>query len=162
MQSVEGSRVRSARSKSSAAELEKAAQLRAVLIKLGRRLRSIGAVSDLTPAEQSALGAVVRRGSVRASELATIEGLNPTMVSRVLGRLEHDGWVRRLEDEEDRRVVKVESTAAGRRFHERLRTERAMVLVELLDELPDAKRRAVLHALPALEELADAIGRPRA
>lgn len=170
MESTKADRPRSARKSGtsattgsgSVADLEEAAQLRTVLLKLGRRLRAIGAVGDLTPAEQSALGAVVRRGPLRASELAGIEGLNPTMVSRVLGRLEHDGWVRRFEDEDDRRVVKVESTALGRRLHERLRTERALVLVELLDELPDAKRRVILRALPALEDLAEVIARRRA
>lgn len=139
--------------------LEQAAQLRAVLIKLGRRLRATGEVGDLTPAEQSVLGAVVRRGTLRASELASIEGLNPTMVSRVLGRLEQDGAVKRQEDENDRRVVRVESTALGQELYERLRSERARVLVELLDDLPEARRRAILRAMPALEELADLMAR---
>ena len=61
-------------------DLDEAARLRAVLLRLGRRLRAIDAGSGLTPAELSVVGATVRWGPIRPSELARREGLNPTML----------------------------------------------------------------------------------
>jgi DNA-binding MarR family transcriptional regulator len=87
--------------------------------------------------------------------LAALEGLNPTMLSRVLAVLVDRGLVKRVADPDDRRAALVASTAAGRRLRERMRKERSAMLEPVLAELSEAQRRAIVDALPALELLGD-------
>lgn len=92
---------------------------------------------------------------MRLSELAESEGLNPTMLSRVIGGLVQDGLLRRSSDEGDRRAAWVEATGAGKRLAERMRRERTGAVNAALAELSDAERRRIEQALPALEALAE-------
>ena len=105
------------------------------------------------------LVAAERRGPIRLSDLASFAGLNPTMLSRLIPKLEEAGLIRRLAVEADRRVCRVEATAKGRRLLERIRSERNDALSKRLGELGPAEREAVLVALPVLEELAERLCR---
>ena len=112
---------------------------------------------DLTPTQASVLGAVAARGPLSASEVARIEGINPTMLSRVLGALEHRGMVLRSTDDSDQRRVVVEATSGGRAAGARIRERRAQVLVEVIDGLPPKVATELAAALPALEVFAESL-----
>jgi DNA-binding MarR family transcriptional regulator len=140
-------------------DAETPARLRAVVGKLSRRLNSLARGSGLTPSQLSALGVIARNGPIRLSELAEIESMNPTMLSRVVSALDDAGFVRRRTDPEDRRAGLLEVTAAGRRTHDRLRAERGRALTTGLDSLNPHAAAAVEAALPALEALVDAMAR---
>jgi len=120
--------------------------------------------SGLTQTQLSTLGVIARLGPIRMSDLAEIEHVNPTMLSRVIAHLDEAGLVRRRTDAEDRRAALVEVTAAGRRTHDRLRAERGRLLAEGLGRLRPTDRAQLEAALPALEALVDAVrpdSRPR-
>jgi DNA-binding MarR family transcriptional regulator len=138
---------------------ETAARLRAVVGKLSRRLNALARGSGLTPSQLSALGVIARQGPIRLSDLAEIESMNPTMLSRVVAALGEAGLVRRRTDPDDRRAGLIEVTATGRRTHDRLRAERGKALTAGLTGLAPAEVAAVEAALPALEALIDAMGR---
>jgi DNA-binding MarR family transcriptional regulator len=140
-------------------DLDTAARLRVAIGRLSRRLRTTAAARDagLTPTAISLLLTVARTGPVRLSELADSEGINPTMLSRVVAGMVQDGLLDRASDEDDRRAAWVRATAAGRRLAERMRRERTGALNEALSALPEAEQRRIERALPALEELADAL-----
>ncbi|HTX31404.1 MAG TPA: MarR family transcriptional regulator [Solirubrobacteraceae bacterium] len=140
-------------------ELETAAQLRTVIGRLSRRLRSTAAARDagLTPTAISLLLTVARIGRVRLSELAESEGINPTMLSRAIAGMVQDGLLSRVSDEGDRRAAWVEATAAGRRLAERMRRERTSAVNHALETLPEADRRRIERALPALEALSESL-----
>jgi DNA-binding MarR family transcriptional regulator len=141
---------------------ESSARLRAVIGKLSRRLRPTVAGSGLTPSQISVLFTVVRLGPIRLSELAEIESLNPTMLSRITAHLCEAKLARRSADPGDRRSAFVAATPAGRRIRERIHRERAQALSTHVEELGKEQRQALWSALPALEELADRLpgGRP--
>jgi DNA-binding MarR family transcriptional regulator len=138
---------------------ETPARLRAVIGKLARRFNSLARGSGITPSQLSALGVIARQGPIRLSELAEIENVNPTMLSRVVAALDEAGLVRRRTDPDDRRAGLLEVTASGRRTHDRLRAERGRVLMTGLERLSAADVAAVEGALPALEALIEALGR---
>ena len=142
-------------------EQETVERLRAALGKTARHLRATDAGEGLTPTELSILATISRRGSLRLTELAEIERVNPTMLSRIAGRLAEAHLISREADADDRRAARVEATAAGIALHERIRAQRRASLAAHLDELPDDDVRALLEALPALEALADSL-RPSA
>ncbi|MGC9962642.1 MAG: MarR family transcriptional regulator [Acidimicrobiales bacterium] len=136
-------------------QAEAPARLRLAVFRLSKRLRPTAAAGSLTTTEVDVLQTVARLGPVKLSGLAADAGLNPTMLSRVVARLEEQGLLRRLTDEADGRVCRVEVTAAGRTLHGRVRSERTDVLSAELDRLAPDDRAALLAALPALEQLAD-------
>lgn len=132
-----------------------AARLRIAVARLSRRLRPTAAAGTLTATEVDVLVAAERNGPVRLSDLAAFAGLNPTMLSRVVPKLEEGGLVRRSTDEADKRVNRLEATGKGRRLLERVRSERTDALSRRIHELEPSKRAALAVALPALEELAE-------
>ena len=142
-------------------DADAADRLRAVIAKLSRRLRPTVAGSALTPSQISVLFTVVRRGPLGLSELAEMEAMNPTMVSRITTQLCELGLIRREARPEDRRAATVSATAPGRRMRERVHVERSRALGEYVGDLEEAQQQALLAALPALEELAERIGEGR-
>ncbi len=138
---------------------DSAARLRAVIGRLNRRLRptSAGAAAGLTPTRLSLLFTVVRRGSIGLSELAAMEGINPTMLSRIVGDLVEAGLLERACDPADRRAALVRLTPEGRQLAEEMRTERTDVLNGALEALAPGDLERLEQALPALERLAEAL-----
>lgn len=134
---------------------DEAARLRMAAMRLARTLRAASAAEDLTPAQSGVLATLEREGPTRVGELAAAEGLNPTMLSRVLAALEGRGLTRRRADAGDRRIAWAEVTPAGRRLVRRLRERRGALLCGYLDRLGAEDRAALAAALPALERLAD-------
>jgi len=131
------------------------ARLRIAIGRVSRRLRPTAAAGMMTTTEVDVLVAVERHGPLRLSDLAGYAGLNPTMLSRLIPRLEVAGVMRRLVTEGDRRVCRVEITARGRRLLERIRSERNDSLSRLLGDLDEADRQALVAAVPVLEALAE-------
>jgi DNA-binding MarR family transcriptional regulator len=101
------------------------------------------------------LGLVASRGPLGLAELSELEGLNPTMLSRIIRKLDEDGLISRLADPADLRAVRVEATPAGSRVHQHLRAVRTKVVTECLDRLPAQTVDELFSALPALEALAE-------
>src|ERR1700733_3933017 len=134
---------------------EPSARLRAVIGRLSRRLRPTVAGSGLTPSQISVLFTTVRLGPIGLSELAAIEGLNPTMLSRITAQLCDLGRIRREADSSDRRQAFVAVTAAGRPIRERIHRERTRALSAHVEQLDEHQRQVLWEALPVLEELAE-------
>jgi DNA-binding MarR family transcriptional regulator len=136
-------------------ELEASERLRAVIGRLSRRLRPTVAGSGLTPSQISVLFTVVRLGPIGLSELAGIESLNATMLSRITAQLCEAGLIVRSADPGDRRSAIVAATAAGRRIRERIHRERTRALGAHVEQLDEEQREALWNALPVLEELVE-------
>ena len=134
---------------------EDVARLRTALARISRFLDRQSRGDGLTRSQASALATAVRLGPVRLTELAEVEGVNPTMLSRIVGKLEDDGLLGRRPDPDDRRAARVEVTAAGAALHRRLRAERTQLLTDRLAALPDTRAAELLAAIPALEALAE-------
>jgi DNA-binding MarR family transcriptional regulator len=142
-------------------ETEPAARLRMALGKLSRRLRSTQAGAGLSPSQISVLFTIARRGPIGLSALAAIEGINPTMLSRITAQLGEQGLIRRSASAEDRRAAVVEATAAGKRLRERIHRERNRALERHLARLNADEQRLLWQALPALEQLAESLAGER-
>jgi DNA-binding MarR family transcriptional regulator len=132
-------------------------RLRGVIARLARQLNASSTAEGLTPSQASVLGLVVFRGPLSLSELADLEGLNPTMLSRVVGRLQELELIRRIPDPADLRSASVTSTGAGQQVDRRVKAQRASVVSECVDQLPAEEQEALSAALPALEALAEAL-----
>jgi DNA-binding MarR family transcriptional regulator len=112
------------------------------------------ATGGLTPTQLAVLGALLREGPRQLTELAAAERINPTLLSRVVGRLEDDGLVRRTPQEQDRRAYLVTITDQGRALAEGIRRDRCRALAERVAQLEPREAAALFAAVPALESLA--------
>ena len=138
-------------------DAETSNRLRTAIGRLSRQLRTTAAAREagLSPTGISVLLGVVRGGPTTMSELAASEGINPTMLSRVVAGLVESDLLQRSIDPTDRRVAWVTDTRRGRRLAERMRRERTDAINAALAAIPTADRLQIEKALPALEALAE-------
>jgi DNA-binding MarR family transcriptional regulator len=136
---------------------ELVARLRGVIPRLARQLNETSTGEGLTPTQYSVLALVRVRGPLGLAELTELEGLNPTMLSRVVKALDEQGLISRLPDPNDLRAARVAVTPEGEQVHERVRAQRTRVLSECLAQLPADTTQTLLAVVPALEALAEAL-----
>jgi DNA-binding MarR family transcriptional regulator len=144
-------------------ELDTAPRLRQVIARLYRQLRTTdaSAAAGLSPSRTSALLHVDRQGPLRLPELAESEGLNPTMVSRMVSELTEAGLIERTSDARDRRAAWVGVTPEGSALAARMRRERTEAVTAALAKLGPAEAKRIEAALPALELLAERLKEAR-
>jgi DNA-binding MarR family transcriptional regulator len=135
-------------------------RLRAVIPRLARVLNDTSTGADLTPTQYSVLALVHVRGPLGLTELTELEGLNPTMLSRVVKALDERGLIRRRPDPGDLRAAHVEVTPEGATVHDQVRAQRTQVLSDCLHGLPPDTAAMLLKAVPDLEALAEALKPP--
>jgi DNA-binding MarR family transcriptional regulator len=143
-----------------AMDAELVARLRRVIPRLARQFNETSTGADLTPTQYSVLALVRINGPLGLAELTELEGLNPTMLSRIVKVLDERGLIRRLPDPNDMRAARVEVTPAGEQVHDQVRGQRTQVLSEWLERLPPETADLLLAAVPALEALAEAVKSP--
>ncbi len=146
---------------------EIAERLRHSVTRLARLLRQQdegGFGATLT----AALASVKNRGPLTLGELAACEQVAPPTMTKVVEKLEAQGFVTRRVDPLDRRVSRVTVTAAGRRHLDATRQRRTAWLAGRLDHLPAEQLERLMEALDVLETLiavdtavADVSGRQR-
>ena len=93
-------------------------------------------------------------------ELAEFEGLNPSMLSRVVGKLEPMGLIRRYADPADGRVAHVAITPAGTRPCRPGSSRRGPRCSPPMSPRcePDLQQTLLIDVVPALEALAEHLG----
>ena len=131
-----------------------AARLQVTATRLARRLRRESGAA-LTPSQLSVMSAIHRNGPITVGALAECERVAPPTISRVVAKLEAAGLVERTGDSEDRRVVRVSTTAAGDELVSVSRRRKTEWLADRMAQLPARDRARIAAALDALERLAD-------
>jgi DNA-binding MarR family transcriptional regulator len=99
---------------------------------------------------------------MRLGDLAAVEGIAPSTLTRLVTALEESDYVRRHADPSDARASTLAITPRGRDTLERLRTQTTLELAASLRLLTLAQRSALAEALPVLELLAEAPGTDQA
>lgn len=140
-----------------ALDAEDAVRIRRAVARLSRKLSATASSGSLSPSEASILGLIVSREPIGLSELIELEHIHPTMLSRIVRRLDSDGLVERKPKVEDRRSAILTPTSRGRELNDRLRVRRAELLLEGFRRLSLEGQRRVEAALSDLELLADLV-----
>lgn len=130
---------------------ELADRLHSAAIHLLRRARRNDPRTGVPPAQLSALS-VLMHGPRTLGELAAAEQVRPPTMTRLVQELERAGLAARDPDPQDRRVVRVRSTAKGQRVLQRGRDMR-------IAELEGRLRRLGAVDLATLEEAVGIIER---
>jgi DNA-binding MarR family transcriptional regulator len=93
----------------------------------------------------------------RIGELVETEGLAQPTVTLLVAEAEARGWVNRVRDAGDRRVVNVHITDAGRHTIQQGRARLQAILASLLADLSDDDLECLRAASHTLGELAEAL-----
>jgi len=80
-------------------------------------------------------------------ELCRIANVKMPSMTEVVDRLEKEGYVERVRDTDDRRVVRVQLTAAGKKAHSGILKTRKQELSALFGCLDQKERQSLLKAL---------------
>ncbi|HEY4269121.1 MAG TPA: MarR family transcriptional regulator [Galbitalea sp.] len=131
---------------------DEATRLWAIVIRLSRKLNATAADEGLTPTESSVLALLVRDGPLTIGFVTKYEGLHPTMVSRVVGRLVRLGLISRTQDRSDQRTAIVTTTVQGHDVVRRIRAARSQIVGTALDRLPAGQQSNIIRAIAALED----------
>jgi len=133
------------------------ARLSLSVTRLARVLRQQEGAT-LTPAAAATLGTVVREGPISLSDLATVERVSPSTMTRLVRGLEDRGLVERLIDEPDRRVHRIQMTKRARKAIENYRSKRNAWLLDQLEGTAGPDRERLCIAVEVLEGLAAIAG----
>ncbi len=98
---------------------ELASQVHEAFSRLARRLRALDLPYGLTNERLSTLATIRDNEPISISALAEAEIVSLPTMSRMVGALEAEGFVRRRDDKLDSRSVLVSTTAKGRRAYQR-------------------------------------------
>jgi DNA-binding MarR family transcriptional regulator len=139
-------------------DADEAVRLRRAITRLARQFNTSATDEDLTPTQASVLGLVVGRGPVAIPELVRLEHINPTMLSRVVGKLADAELITRTPDPDDLRSVRLEVTERGSEVHRRIKAQRAQAVSRAAGQLTAQEQATLAKALGALEHLGDALG----
>jgi DNA-binding MarR family transcriptional regulator len=128
-------------------------KLHSAAIHLLRRLRREDDASGLPAPQLSALSVIVFGGPITLGALASAEQVRPPTITKLVATLEAAGLVEREADPDDRRIVRVKSTARGARLLQEGRQRRVATLAASLAELPAADRALLARAASVLEKV---------
>jgi DNA-binding MarR family transcriptional regulator len=133
-----------------------AAEIRALVGKLKRRLREQGGPQDLTPSQMSVLHRLEKEGPATASGLARAEAMRPQSMSTAVAQLEAAGLVSGSPDPNDGRQTLLSLTDSCRQWLREGRAARQDWLTRAIQaRLSSAEQAALAGTLGLLERLAD-------
>ena len=135
-----------------ASEAELASRLRLAVTRLARRLRT-QLPGELSPSQLATLATVERLGPITLGELSTAERVKPPTMTKIVACLEEQGLVSRTVDQSDRRVARVEATAAGLAFLDDSRQQKDAYLAQRLRTVSGEDRIVLEQAAEVLERI---------
>ncbi len=101
----------------------------------------------------------ISHGPKLGSELAQALRITPPTVSAAIDSLVRRGLVERCEDTEDRRAIPLQITPAGIHCFGVTQQRALTVLIQLVEQMSPAQRRALAQGLDALGEVLERYGR---
>jgi len=114
--------------------------------------RAVGQGLDMSTSQWRLLFWVAKEEGIAQARLAELLEIEPISVSRLVDRMEQNGWIERRADSSDRRVRSIFTTAKGREASAELMAVANSVSDEALAGLPEGTRRTLVEGLEALVE----------
>ena len=116
---------------------------------------------DLTMAQTKVLMLICTQGEVHGRGLAQVLGIGQPAVSKLVDHLVERGYVRRSEDQEDRRITWLRPTEAGQALYEHMTLIHRELLRAIFEELTPREMEIVCEAWSILARTAERLGKER-
>jgi DNA-binding MarR family transcriptional regulator len=127
--------------------------LRLATLRLARRIRQQRADDELSPGQSAVLAVLDRTGGATPNELSAYEQVSPPSMNRTLNALQAAGYIERTPSGDDRRMVIVTLSEAGRDVVRQTRERRDVWLEAQLERLSAAERELLERATPVIRKL---------
>ena len=132
---------------------ELAARVHSAALHLLRRLAQEDRATGVSAPRLSALSVLVFGGPRTIGALATVEGVTPPTMTRLVAAMVADGLVERLEDPDDRRVVRRPGECRGAATLLAGRDRRVATLGAMVAALTPKERRRLDQAAAIIEAM---------
>ncbi len=130
---------------------ELAPQVHEAFARLARRLRALDLPSGLTNERLSTLATVAAEEPISLSALAEAEMVSLPTMSRMVAKLEAEGFVKCRDDKFDSRAVLISTTAKGRRAYQRATQKSLSHLIGTLNTMVPEQLAAIRTLLSTLD-----------
>jgi DNA-binding MarR family transcriptional regulator len=107
----------------------------------------------MSVAEAQAVLELSREPRISQNGLATRLRLEKSTVSRIAAILESRGWLERIRDKDDSRILRLRLTPLGSRIARNLAASRAAKFSKVFSAIPEHQRGSVLESLSILSEV---------
>src|SRR5689334_12688343 len=135
---------------------ELAKTIRESIMRLNRRIRQARPVGDLTFSQLSALTSLQLAGALTPRELADVERVQPPTMTKIVGKLEERGLVKRTPHPTDGRQVILSATEQGQAVHAEFEKARNEWLATQLAALAPEERQTLAQASEILQKISRA------
>lgn len=119
-------------------------EMNEIFMLFGKQFSKISLQTDLSPGKYWFLMYLYRKGKATVNDLSNETCITSGATSLAVKNLEKSGYVERLRDKEDRRVVWVSLTEKGREIVEQISQRRAKICQQLLENLTDTEKEIFL------------------
>ncbi|AZY49763.1 MarR family winged helix-turn-helix transcriptional regulator [Bordetella avium] len=127
--------------------------LRRITRSIALHSRQLAAVSHITAPQLMCLRAVIASGPSTATAISREIHVSPSTVVGILDRLEDKGLIRRERGREDRRIVFVTATPAGRALASEAPSPLQKHLADALNALPELEQATITLSLERIVSL---------
>ncbi len=117
--------------------------------------------TDYTLAEARVLYELATRVAPKASDIAEGLGVDPAYLSRMLGKFEGAGLLRKKASEQDARYAELTLTARGKAAFKKLNALSEEQAHNVLQDLPPAARMELVHSMQTIESILMKVDRNR-
>lgn len=129
--------------------------LRRITRSIALHSRQLSAGSNITAPQLVCLRTVIEKGPLTATAISREMHVSPSTVVGILDRLEDKQLVNRERSREDRRIVFVSATDAGRTLAQQTPSPLQQKLSEALQQLPESEQLQITTALERVVALLD-------
>lgn len=119
-------------------------EMNEIFMLFGKQFSKISLQSDLSPAKHWFLHYLYRKGKATVNDLSHETCVTSGATSLAIKGLEQSGYVERIRDQADRRVVWVSLTERGTACVERISQKRAEIGKQLLENLTETEKEIFL------------------
>jgi len=132
--------------------------LRRITRSVALHSRQLAACSNITAPQLVCLRAVIDHGPLTATAISREVHVSASTVVGILDRLEDKGLIRRERGREDRRIVFVTATDAGRQLAEETPSPLQKKLSDALKALPELEQATITMSLERIVDLMESGG----
>jgi DNA-binding MarR family transcriptional regulator len=111
---------------------------------------NIGNKFGITGAQLMTLHFVKHNDNCKTSDIANFLSVSPPDTTRIVETLVKKGFVERINDENDRRIIRLIIKEEGRKVVENIKQELALSFLKILEKINEEDAKALLRGMNAL------------
>ena len=110
----------------------------------------VGNKFGITGVQLMTLGYISHNENCKTSDISTLLSVSPPDATRIVDTLFKKGFVERINDEIDRRIIRLRLTIDGKKVFETVKEELASSFSKILEKMNEQDARALLKGLRSL------------